>query len=272
MKLHFGLLAVMAAVPVLDEALLYVDKVEKSQAVAIENGIPVMNPTKLALTKLQLDDLRKVQQQLAAKLRVKLALLIPQDIACHYQPAPYSFCGWPEDLCWELCHALETRCDLVGVRMVGNRMVPEDLEWVSRTLQQQLGIATLLLHAPSRLIEKFRPSIRRERAADFEKKRQQVRDLSDMLDRTASNAIETAWLNLFGTRDRLQLAERILEVRDTRRNQLRGMNELGKPMPLEEIEAELDWYLERGRVIERTNELNQAIADWLAETGRMPCR
>lgn len=268
MQIHFGLLAIESAHPILQESLEYLQQAEAAQNFAIEQGIPIADPTWLLTTRLQVQDQQASQRQTAAKLRAKLALLIPQDIACHYVPTlPLPDYGHL-DLCSEIEQAMQRRCDLASVRMVSVRMTPADLDWIRGAIQRPMSPALFLLQTPEKWLARFRFGAQR----DFECKKQEVQAASKMLDRLASAEIESRWHELHGSRERLEIAEQLVAVRAERRGQLARMSELGRPMPIEAIEADLEWFAERGKWVERGNEWHQAVTNWLGDTGQLPIR
>ncbi len=171
--------------------LLAIDQALAEQSSAIENGLPVSNPTQLSILRLQtLDKLEQSQLSLRT-LRASLSQLIPSEVACSYHPCLENEDWQPSDLCDEIQDGLRRRCDLQAIELLIMHGTLEHLE-LSRGL---LGSLVGLPQIGSALAKKSWKSLlgldHREKEEELCRIKGLLRDAKRFLEMQISSEIET---------------------------------------------------------------------------------
>ncbi|MFO0925066.1 MAG: TolC family protein [Pirellulales bacterium] len=268
MILHSGLFAALQGRPLLLQSLSALDAAIEQQNVAIQNGIPIEDPTKLKGQRIEAQDRYASNELLIHKLRSQLLLLIPRDVACPYIPTQdLQEFPIPEDLCTEIAAALTRRCDLIALRELSQNLTRQDLELARSIIGKVIG--TTLVVDRMQGLGSLANCLTGKADDELCMRRSQLDEATKMLERQISNQVEQHWLEWKTSAERLRLARELVEVRKERIQQLQAMGELGKPLPGLLLIAKAEWIQAEGEAIERAHELREAILHWLSSTGQL---
>ncbi len=272
LRAHYAILGIEQAIPIQQAMLLAIDQALAEQSSAIENGLPVSNPTQLSILRLQtLDKLEQSQLSLRT-LRASLSQLIPSEVACSYHPCLENEDWQPSDLCDEIQDGLRRRCDLQAIELLIMHGSLEHLE-LSRGL---LGSLVGLPQIGSALAKKSWKSLlgldHREKEEELCRIKGLLRDAKRFLEMQISSEIETAWHEWKSNEQRTLLAKEIGSLRELRFQQVAAMGELGRPLPAEFHTAKLEWLASRIDAIQRQTEQSIARVRLESATGQLPCR
>ncbi len=269
MLLHSGLYALDEGRPLLKQSLEGIDAAIEQQKRAVEEGIPIADPTRLFTHRIEALDRQASNELLSSKVRIQLALLIPSDIACNYHPlemiVPVEI---PKDICAEIHQAYQRRCDLVALRELANQLTFEDLE-LARLAAGQLAGRTLALVTKKTIFGSILRIGKQKEEEEFCVRKRQISDAADLLEKQIAIQIELDWQEWRTAAYRWELAKQQVEMRQQRVEQLKRMGELGRPAPVELLSAQAEHIVTKGSVIERANDLRQAYIRYLSSTGQL---
>lgn len=268
-RIHYGLRAAIEGMQVVNELLEELQLANEAERMAIAKGIPIFDPTKLQQLRLQATDEKTQIEEKIIVLRNQLSLLIPKHIACRYQPATTET---PSDVgidaCEDIRFGIENRCDLQALRLLSSELSESDLEWTPWALSRFSGVPPIASPASAVWFKRIFRSPEIQNRLDA--RRKQISQAAVMTEHKIGAEIQISWTELRTAITRRDLALQSLNLWKTRVDQLDAMAELGKPMPTERLEAKLKWIAQKGILIERTNDILQALAVHQCNVGQLP--
>ncbi len=229
MLLHSGLYALDEGRPLLRQSLDGIDAAIEQQKRAVEQGIPIADPTRLFSHRIEALDRQASNELLSSKVRIQLALLIPNDIACSYHPLEMTVpVEIPTDLCAEIQHAYQRRCDLIALRELADQLTIKDLE-LARLAAGQLAGRTLALVTKKTIFGSIFRLGKQKEEEEFCVRKKQISDAADLLEKQIAIQIELDWQEWRTAAYRWELAKQQVEARQQRVEQLKRMGNLDDP-------------------------------------------
>ena len=269
---HYSILGLEQALPIQKEMVRVTVLALSEQSIAIENQLPVSNPTQLSILRLQTLDKLELSQQTMRNLRTSLSQLIPSEVACGYHPCLETQVRQPANLCDEIQNGVQTRCDLKALDLWIEQSTVEHLEISRSLLGSVVGLPQLGSAIPKRTWKSILGLDRKQKEQALCAVKDQLREAKCFLEGKISNEIELAWNEWSSTTQRVHYAEELASLRKLRFEQLAAMAELGRPMAAECYQSKLEWLAAQLEVIQRQTEQAMAGVRLDSAIGQLPSR